>query len=106
MALVPLSTAPRLRPSPASPGCGLRVPVASAWPPAALTSPARVAVPVRRRHRPGAPALAGRTLAVPPVPLVLAALLVALALLVAPEQPRDQEAICQRQAGVEACRVW
>jgi hypothetical protein len=40
------------------------------------------------------------------VPLVLAALLVALALLVAPEQPRDQEAICQRQAGVEACRVW
>jgi hypothetical protein len=40
------------------------------------------------------------------LPLALAALLVALALLVAPEQPRDQEAICQRQAGVEACRVW
>jgi hypothetical protein len=106
MALVPLSTAPRLYPSPASPGCGLRGPGAPAWSPATLAAPARAAVPVRRRHRPGAPALAGRAVAVPPLPLALAALLVALALLVAPEQPRDQEAICQRQAGVEACRVW
>jgi hypothetical protein len=106
MASVPLSTSPRLRPSPASPGCGLRVPAVPAWPPAALASPARVAVPVRRRHRPGTQALAGRAVAVPPLPLALAALLVALALVVAPEQPRDQEAICQRQAGVEACRVW
>jgi hypothetical protein len=42
----------------------------------------------------------------PPLPLALAAVLVALAVLVAPEQPRDQEAICHRHAGVEACRVW
>ena len=38
--------------------------------------------------------------------LLLAASLVLLAALVAPERPQDQEAICQRQAGVEACRVW
>ncbi len=38
--------------------------------------------------------------------LLLAASLMLLAALVAPERPQDQEAICQRQAGVEACRVW
>jgi hypothetical protein len=38
--------------------------------------------------------------------LLLAVSLVLLAVLVAPERPQDQEAICQRQAGVEACRVW
>ena len=40
------------------------------------------------------------------VPLVLAALLVTVALVLAPERPEAQEAICQRHAGVEACRVW
>jgi hypothetical protein len=40
------------------------------------------------------------------VPLVLAGVLVAVALVVAPEQPHDQEAICQRQSGEAACRVW
>jgi hypothetical protein len=40
------------------------------------------------------------------VPLALAAVLLGVALLVAPEQPRDQEAICQRHNGVAACRVW
>jgi len=40
------------------------------------------------------------------VPLVLAVVLVAVALVVAPEQPNDQEAICQRQSGEAACRVW
>ena len=42
------------------------------------------------------------------VPLAggLIAVLVLLALVVAPERPWDQEAICQRHAGVEACRVW
>jgi hypothetical protein len=40
------------------------------------------------------------------LPLVLAALLVIVALVVAPERPEAQEAICQRHAGVEACRVW
>ena len=44
--------------------------------------------------------------AAPAVPLLLAAVLCLVALLVAPEQPRDQEAICQRHNGVEACRVW
>jgi len=39
-------------------------------------------------------------------PLVLAVLLVLVALWVAPERPEAQEAICQRHAGVEACRVW
>ena len=50
--------------------------------------------------------MAERLQGVPPLPLALAAVLVALAVLVAPEQPRDQEAICHRHAGVEACRVW
>jgi hypothetical protein len=40
------------------------------------------------------------------VPLALAAVLLLLALLLAPEQPRHQEAICQRHNGVAACRVW
>jgi hypothetical protein len=40
------------------------------------------------------------------VPLVLVGVLVLLAVLVAPERPRDQAAICQRHAGPEACRVW
>jgi hypothetical protein len=40
------------------------------------------------------------------LPLILAAILVTVALLVAPERPEAQEAICQRHAGVEACRVW
>jgi hypothetical protein len=40
------------------------------------------------------------------VPHVLAAFLVTVALLLAPERPEAQEAICQRHAGVEACRVW
>jgi hypothetical protein len=40
------------------------------------------------------------------VPLALAGVLLALAVLVAPEQPADQEAICHRHNGVEACRVW
>ena len=50
--------------------------------------------------------MAERLQGVPPLPLALAAVLVAMAVLVAPEQPRDQEAICHRHAGVEACRVW
>jgi hypothetical protein len=39
-------------------------------------------------------------------PLVLVAFLVLVALLLAPERPEAQEAICKRHAGVEACRVW
>lgn len=39
-------------------------------------------------------------------PLVLVAFLVTVALLLAPERPEAQEAICKRHAGVEACRVW
>jgi hypothetical protein len=44
--------------------------------------------------------------AVPKVPLILAGFLVLLAVLLAPERPDDQAAICQRQAGELACRVW
>ncbi len=40
------------------------------------------------------------------VPLVLAGVLLTLAVLVAPERPGDQEAICHRHNGVAACRVW
>jgi hypothetical protein len=40
------------------------------------------------------------------IPAVLAALLVLTAAVVAPERPQDQEAICQRHNGVDACRVW
>jgi hypothetical protein len=39
------------------------------------------------------------------VPAVLAVVLL-LALVVAPEGPQVQEAICQRHNGAEACRVW
>ncbi len=42
----------------------------------------------------------------PGIPLTLAAILLLAALLVAPEQPLAQEAICQRHNGVAACRVW
>lgn len=40
------------------------------------------------------------------VPAILAAALLLLALVVAPERPQVQEAICQRHNGAEACRVW
>lgn len=40
------------------------------------------------------------------VPAALATLLLLVALVVAPERPQVQEAICQRHNGVEACRVW
>ena len=57
----------------------------------------RVAAPVRR---------VAPDSAVPTLPLVLVGVLVLLAVLVAPERPRDQAAICQRHAGAAACRVW
>ena len=44
--------------------------------------------------------------AMPTLPLVLVGVLVLLAVLVAPERPLDQAAICQRHAGPVACRVW
>lgn len=40
------------------------------------------------------------------MPAVLAGMLLLLALVVAPEGPQAQEAICQRHNGAEACRVW
>jgi hypothetical protein len=40
------------------------------------------------------------------LPVVLAAFLLTVALLLAPERPEAQEAICRRHVGVEACRVW
>ena len=39
-------------------------------------------------------------------PAALAMLLLVVAVVVAPERPQVQEAICQRHNGVEACRVW
>lgn len=38
--------------------------------------------------------------------LALVGVLLLVALLVAPEQPQSQEAICHRHNGVAACRVW
>jgi hypothetical protein len=52
----------------------------------------------RRRHTAAAVPM-GR-------PLGLAAVLVLLALVLAPEHPGDQEAICQRHNSAAACRVW
>lgn len=110
MALASFSTAPRLRSAPASPGCDLRRRVSPGrvrpGAPMVLPPSASVTAPLGRRRRPGSLAVGVWQALVPPLPLALAALLVAFALGVAPEQPRDQEAICQRQAGVEACRVW
>ncbi len=60
----------------------------SSWPPA-------------RPHR-----CAGRPPLTACTPLLLATILVVAAHLLAPERPWDQEAICQRHNGVEACRVW
>ncbi|MFM7393776.1 MAG: hypothetical protein ACKO22_05310 [Cyanobium sp.] len=56
---------------------------------------------VARHHRPVTAAAC-----TPGVPLLLTAALVLMAVLVAPERPGDQEAICQRHNGVAACRVW
>lgn len=53
-----------------------------------------------RGHR--APAHRQRAFA----PLLLAVGLMLGAVVLAPEQPLDQEAICHRHNGVEACRVW
>ncbi|MFN9621339.1 MAG: hypothetical protein ACK587_00660 [Cyanobacteriota bacterium] len=47
-----------------------------------------------------------RTGDLPGAPLWVTLLLLLVALLVAPEQPRAQEAICHRHSGVDACRVW
>ncbi|MEB3201060.1 MAG: serine protease inhibitor [Synechococcaceae cyanobacterium] len=50
--------------------------------------------------------LGRRVSSAPGIPLMLLAVWLLAAVLVAPEQPLDQEAICQRHNGVEACRVW
>jgi hypothetical protein len=59
------------------------------------------------RPLPAALAGAGRSRFEPIVaPLVLVLVLFGAAVLVAPEHPQNQAAICQRHNGVEACRVW
>ena len=42
----------------------------------------------------------------PWAPALLAAVLMLSAVLLAPERPQDQAAICQRHNSVAACRVW
>jgi len=61
--------------------------------------PTRCRPAARERHRGQDDSKSG-------IPLALAAMLLLMALLVAPERPRDQEAICQRHNGEAACRVW
>ena len=68
-----------------------------------------VAVPQRvgRGLRAAAPAReVAPESAMPTLPMVVVLVLVLLAVLVAPERPLDQAAICQRHAGPVACRVW
>jgi len=80
--------------------------------PAGSTRPASVldaAIPQRvgRDLRAARPAsVEAPESAMPTLPLLLVGVLVLLAVLVAPERPRDQAAICQRHAGPVACRVW
>lgn len=59
----------------------------------------RRSLPLIGDERRGSAAITG-------APLALAAVLIVMAVLVAPEQPEAQEAICQRHNGVAACRVW
>lgn len=111
MALSLLSTSRSPRSFPAHPGA---VPFSAAA--GLLPAPAFPldpgSIPLRRTasaaaaSRRSGPDAASRVWGCPPLPLALAGVLVGLAVLVAPEQPRDQEAICHRHAGVEACRVW
>ncbi|MEB3352240.1 MAG: hypothetical protein VKM01_07940 [Cyanobacteriota bacterium] len=77
-----------------------------------FSTPAPFAVAAGHRPRPSSSGLAALrrrrrlTAGARVSPVMLAALMVTLALLVAPEQPAAQEAICQRHNGPEACRVW
>jgi hypothetical protein len=93
---VVLSTPSALRSRPV--GVGLRALMAPAASPrsAAVTAP-----PAWTQQRP-----TNRGGAAPGVPLCVSLLLLIAAALVAPEQPHDQAAICQRQSGEVACRVW
>jgi hypothetical protein len=79
---------------------GASLPVGLA-PPHPLSRPLSRPFPSQGRRR-----LASVTRTRAATPLLLAVGLVLGAVLLAPEQPRDQEAICHRHNGVEACRVW
>jgi hypothetical protein len=72
----------------------------------ALRRPGRRRQAPPRRVRAAAPVRPQRLTAAPGAPLALAAALLLLAVLLAPEQPQVQEAICHRHSGVAACRVW
>jgi hypothetical protein len=84
--------------APRSLGAGARALQAPEW-----AGGAAVAVPPARRKR---PRCAGREGADWGVSLWVPLLLLLLAVVAAPEDPKDQEAICQRHRGVVACRVW
>ncbi len=87
-----------------APGLG-----AGVWP-GACPLPTPLAQPAARVRTLRRPVRSHRSLGLDwgGVPLAggLIVVLVLLALVVVPERPWDQEAICQRHAGVEACRVW
>ena len=70
--------------------------------PSGATGPA--AAPPRARRKRRRPA--DREGAAPGASLWIALLLLVLAVVVAPEDPKDQEAICHRHSGEVACRVW
>jgi hypothetical protein len=75
------------------------VPQVGAAPPGCWSPRSRREVPLKTGGPHGTECRSG-------APLFLAAVLVAAALLVAPERPHDQEAICHRHSGEVACRVW
>jgi hypothetical protein len=93
--------------SPISPVSRLQDPVSlTPFPFRAHARGAGVRDPLQGRTMQPAPASASSSGLGVTVPAALAVVLLLVALVVAPERPQVQEAICQRHNGVEACRVW
>lgn len=76
-------------------------------PPASLRPPRKGSIPLRPRQSKPVRALVGPSGWEPVLgPALVVGLWLFAAAVVAPEQPQNQAAICQRHNGPEACRVW